>query len=110
MVRLVLILIPSLCRGQLLLIIKSPVSLDKITRKLTEGEYTSLDEVKHDVDTSLRNANMYNVKGSRIWLDAKALHVSVYYLSPFVMADYCMRTSRKSGRQHMQRSRESIMQ
>ena len=56
-------------------LIKRPIALDEIGKRLERGEYASLEAVKADFDTCFKNAKKYNMKDSQIWLDAKALHV-----------------------------------
>ena len=55
--------------------IKRPVALGQIKSRLDAEEYTTLNEVKHDLEQCFRNAKRYNRKDSQIWKDAKALHV-----------------------------------
>ena len=61
-------------------IIKKPLALDQIRLQIKSGQYKSLADIRLDFEQCFRNAKRYNLKGSQIWKDAKALHVS--HLSP----------------------------
>ncbi|OCH86654.1 Bromodomain-containing protein [Obba rivulosa] len=55
-------------------IIKRPISLDEIKVQLDAEAYTSLEDVKKDLETCFRNAKRYNIRESQIFKDAKHLH------------------------------------
>jgi hypothetical protein len=57
------------------LVIQQPICLDDIKKKIDDGLYNSLDEIRHDFELCFSNAKKYNQKGSQIWLDAKFLLV-----------------------------------
>ncbi|KIJ53485.1 hypothetical protein M422DRAFT_58438 [Sphaerobolus stellatus SS14] len=54
-------------------IIKSPICLEDIKKRLERREFGTLEAVKAEFDQCFRNAKKYNMKDSQIWLDAKAL-------------------------------------
>ncbi|KIJ66243.1 hypothetical protein HYDPIDRAFT_86245 [Hydnomerulius pinastri MD-312] len=53
--------------------IAQPICLDDIKKKVDQGSYTSLDDVRQDFELCFTNAKRYNMKDSPIWLDAKFL-------------------------------------
>ena len=57
-------------------IIKQPIALDDIKKKIDNGGYASLEEVRQDFELCFSNAKQYNMKDSPIWKDAKELLVS----------------------------------
>lgn len=54
-------------------VIKTPVALETISRKLNKNLYKTLDEVKQDFETMFKNAKFYNEEGSWVYNDAEAL-------------------------------------
>lgn len=54
-------------------IIKQPIALDDIKKKIDNGGYASLEEVRQDFELCFSNAKQYNMKDSPIWKDAKEL-------------------------------------
>ncbi|KZS93156.1 Bromodomain-containing protein [Sistotremastrum niveocremeum HHB9708] len=54
-------------------LIQYPISFEEIKIKLNKLTYTSPLQVKQDFETCFKNAKNYNMKGSPIWNDAKAL-------------------------------------
>ncbi|KAH9958985.1 Bromodomain-containing protein [Russula dissimulans] len=56
------------------IVIKKPISLDKIKSQLDEGQYLSVLAVKNDLEQCFRNAKRYNLRDSQIFNDAKFLH------------------------------------
>jgi len=58
------------------LVIQQPICLDDIKKKIDDGQYGSLDDIRQDFDLCFSNAKKYNQKNSQIWLDAKFLLVS----------------------------------
>lgn len=57
------------------LVIQQPICLDDIKKKIDDGLYNSLDDIRQDFDLCFSNAKKYNQKNSQIWLDAKFLLV-----------------------------------
>jgi chromatin structure-remodeling complex subunit RSC1/2 len=53
--------------------IKEPLAMDTIKKKAKRKKYNSLDHFMKDVDLMFKNAMTYNVDGSEIYEDAKAL-------------------------------------
>lgn len=62
------------------MIIKQPIALDDIKKKIDNGGYASLEEVRQDFELCFTNAKQYNMKDSPIWKDAKELLVSTSQL------------------------------
>lgn len=54
-------------------VIAQPICLDDIKKKIDDGRYPSLDDVRQDFELCFTNAKRYNMKDSPIWLDAKFL-------------------------------------
>lgn len=55
-------------------IVKTPISLEQIRRRLLAREFTSFDQVRHMCEGLCRNAKRYNQSGSDIYEKARALH------------------------------------
>ena len=53
--------------------VKNPIALDVILKKCKKGAYSSLEEVKQDLNTMFENAQFYNEEGSWIYNDAEEL-------------------------------------
>lgn len=58
-------------------IIKNPIALDDVKIKLDENAYSSLEELRQDLEMCFKNAKKYNQRESVIWKDAKTLQVSL---------------------------------
>jgi chromatin structure-remodeling complex subunit RSC4 len=56
-------------------IIKNPVALDQIKKRIDGGYYPNLRAVREELETCFRNAKRYNQPESQIFQDAKVLHV-----------------------------------
>ena len=56
-------------------IIKRPISLEMIRKRITGNHYTSLQGFKEDFHTIWQNARIYNEEGSLVVEDANALEV-----------------------------------
>lgn len=59
-------------------IIKRPISLEMIRKRIAGNHYTSLQEFKEDFRTIWQNARTYNEEGSLVVEDANALEVLFY--------------------------------
>ena len=57
------------------LIINDPISMKMIEKKIKKEEYSSLNDLKKDVQLLCRNAKTYNEDGSLIYVDAVAIEV-----------------------------------
>ncbi|QSZ34995.1 hypothetical protein DSL72_007857 [Monilinia vaccinii-corymbosi] len=55
------------------LIIKEPIAMKLIEKKINKREYNSLQDFKKDIDTLCTNAKTYNEDGSLIYVDAVAI-------------------------------------
>ncbi|KTW30206.1 hypothetical protein T552_00684 [Pneumocystis carinii B80] len=55
------------------ILIKNPIALNKIKKRLDNSYYTSLDDFKADFHQMFENARTYNEEGSMIYDDANAL-------------------------------------
>ncbi|KLO07102.1 Bromodomain-containing protein [Schizopora paradoxa] len=53
--------------------ITRPISLEEIKNKLDRQDYSSLEEVRDDIELMCKNARTYNMRESQIWRDAKSL-------------------------------------
>ncbi len=62
-------------------IIKNPIALDDIKKRLDTSAYSSLQTVRADFELLFNNALEYNMKDSVIWKDAKDMHVSTFPIS-----------------------------
>ncbi|CAO3590460.1 unnamed protein product [Absidia cylindrospora] len=51
-------------------VIKHPISLQMITAKANKNEYTSLDDLKSDLQLMIANAKHYNMEESQVYQDA----------------------------------------
>ena len=76
-------------------IIKRPIALEDIKRKLEGGNYATFEEAKLDFELVFKNAKRFNIKDSQIWKDAKHLHVSPLRLRPILLA-MARRSQRRS--------------
>lgn len=56
-------------------IIKSPIALDDIKKRLDTDAYPSMQAVRADFELLFNNALQYNMKDSVIWKDAKEMLV-----------------------------------
>jgi hypothetical protein len=56
-------------------IIKSPIALDDIKKRLDTDAYPSMQAVRADFELLFNNALQYNMKDSVIWKDAKDMLV-----------------------------------
>ncbi|KXS21603.1 Bromodomain-containing protein [Gonapodya prolifera JEL478] len=54
-------------------IIAEPLAIKTIQRKVTEGRYGTLDELKADMDLMFKNAKQYNAPKSQVFQDAVTL-------------------------------------
>ncbi|OJA19146.1 hypothetical protein AZE42_02162 [Rhizopogon vesiculosus] len=70
------------------LIIQQPICLDDIKKKIDDGQYSSLDDIRQDFDLCFSNAKKFNQKNSQIWLDAK-------FLLKYVNKEYTKMTGKK---------------
>lgn len=72
-------------------IIKNPIALDDIKKRLDTSAYSSLQTVRADFELLFNNALEYNMKDSVIWKDAKDMHKLMQKtyekLAPLVGAD-----------------------
>ena len=57
-------------------IIKEPISMKMIEKKIKKEEYTSLNDMKKDVQLLCNNAKTFNEDSSMIYIDAVAIEVS----------------------------------
>jgi ATP-dependent helicase STH1/SNF2 len=57
-------------------IIKDPISMKMIEKKIKKEEYSSLNDLKKDIQRLCTNAKTYNEDGSMIYVDAVAIEVS----------------------------------
>ncbi|KAH7925172.1 Bromodomain-containing protein [Leucogyrophana mollusca] len=71
-------------------IIAQPICLEDIKKRLDDGNYDSLEAVRHDFEICFSNAKQYNVKNSAIWQDAK-------FLLKMVNKEYTKITGKKKG-------------
>jgi hypothetical protein len=55
-------------------LIRNPVSLEQIRRRLQNRSYNTLEEVRNSMETICRNAKRYNQKGSEIYEKARTMH------------------------------------
>ena len=62
-------------------IIKDPVSMKMIEKKIKKEEYSSLNDLKKDIQRLCTNAKTYNEDGSMIYIDAVAIEVSFEYFT-----------------------------
>lgn len=63
------------------MIIKSPIAMDGIKKKINKGDYTTLKEFKDDVALLCTNARTYNEDGSLLFSDANDIEVCLPFLS-----------------------------
>lgn len=61
-------------------IIKRPVSLEQIRKRMDSNQYNSLQALKEDFRTIWQNARTYNEEGSLVVEDANVLEVSFFQL------------------------------
>jgi ATP-dependent helicase STH1/SNF2 len=57
-------------------IIKEPISMKMIEKKIKKEEFSSLNDLKRDIQLLCSNAKTYNEDGSMIYVDAVAIEVS----------------------------------
>jgi ATP-dependent helicase STH1/SNF2 len=62
------------------MIITEPICMKMIEKKIKSEEYSSLGDLKKDVQHLCRNAKTYNEDGSLIYVDAVAIEVSLVHL------------------------------
>ncbi|KAG5519873.1 hypothetical protein PMAC_000150 [Pneumocystis sp. 'macacae'] len=62
------------------ILIKKPIALNKIKKRLDSSYYNSLDEFKADFYQMFENARTYNEEGSMIYDDANALEASQQFI------------------------------
>jgi hypothetical protein len=62
-------------------IIKKPIALDDIKKRLDADAYYSIQAVHADFELMFNNALEYNMKDSVIWTDAKDMLVSIFRVS-----------------------------
>jgi ATP-dependent helicase STH1/SNF2 len=55
------------------MIIKEPISMKMIEKKIKKEEYSSLNDIKKDIQSLCTNAKTYNEDGSMIYVDAVAI-------------------------------------
>ncbi len=55
-------------------IIRRPIAIDKIKKKINSNTYTSVHDFRGDFELMFANARTYNEEGSFVWDDANALH------------------------------------
>lgn len=58
------------------ILIKNPIALNKIKKRIDHSYYNSLDDFKADFYQMFENARTYNEEGSMIYDDANALEAS----------------------------------
>jgi ATP-dependent helicase STH1/SNF2 len=58
------------------MLIKEPISMKMIEKKIKKEEYSSLIDLKRDIQALCNNAKTYNEDGSMIYVDAVAIEVS----------------------------------
>lgn len=68
-------------------LIKQPIAMDDIKKKLDHEEYISLEAVRSDFELMFNNAKQYNQTDSFIYQDAKELMVSFAF-------EYCTHIAR----------------
>jgi ATP-dependent helicase STH1/SNF2 len=66
-------------------IIKEPISMKMIEKKIKKEEYSSLHDLKKDIQALCTNAKTYNEDGSMIYVDAVAIEVSFHQLRWLVL-------------------------
>ena len=68
-------------------IIRDPISMKMIEKKIKKEEYSSLSDLKKDVQRLCTNAKTYNEDGSMIYVDAVAIEVSpkTCYTTPHLL-------------------------
>ncbi|TFK41865.1 hypothetical protein BDQ12DRAFT_598311 [Crucibulum laeve] len=54
-------------------LIKHPIALEDIKKRIEDGGYSTFEAVKQDFELCFNNAKQYNLKDSGIWKDAKEL-------------------------------------
>ena len=54
-------------------VIKHPIALDTISKKLDAGKYISIDSLEQDLNLMLKNAMEFNEPGSTVYKDAETL-------------------------------------
>ena len=57
-------------------IIKEPISMKMIEKKIQKEDYSSLNDLKRDIQHLCLNAKTFNEDGSLIYVDAVAIEVS----------------------------------
>jgi hypothetical protein len=55
-------------------LIKNPVSLEQVRRRLQSRSFESFEQVRNNLETICRNAKRYNLKGSEIYEKARTMH------------------------------------
>lgn len=55
------------------LIIKNPIDLKTIKRRIKSDYYTTMDEFRDDMELLFSNAKTYNVENSQVYQDAVAM-------------------------------------
>jgi ATP-dependent helicase STH1/SNF2 len=58
-------------------IIKEPISMKMVEKKIKKEDYSSLGDLRRDIQLLCRNAKTYNEDGSMIFTDAVAIEVSL---------------------------------
>jgi ATP-dependent helicase STH1/SNF2 len=61
------------------IIIKNPIAMKDIEKKIKKEEYSSLSDLMQDVEALATNAKTYNEDGSMLFLDAIAIQVSTIF-------------------------------
>lgn len=56
-------------------VIKQPIALDTISKKLDAGKYISIDSLEQDLNLMLKNAMDFNEPGSTVYKDAETLRL-----------------------------------
>ena len=59
-------------------IIQNPISMKMIEQKIKKEEYSSLNDLRKDIELLCSNAKTYNEDGSMLYLDAIAIEVSCF--------------------------------
>ncbi|KAI8147926.1 hypothetical protein BJV82DRAFT_664265 [Fennellomyces sp. T-0311] len=63
-------------------VIKNPIALSNMKTKIDQQEYTSVADLKADIDLMVSNAKKYNIKESQVYQDAIKIHKYVKHWRP----------------------------
>ncbi|UZJ52687.1 hypothetical protein CBS101457_002007 [Exobasidium rhododendri] len=61
-------------------LIKNPISLEQIRRRLQNRQFSSFEQVRIACETVCRNAKRYNVKGSEIYEKSRVMHQIILHV------------------------------